>query len=130
MDWLKTLHVSCVILSITGFGIRGLAVVLGRSWAEGYWRKGLPHYIDTILLVSAAALAIRIDQYPFYDSWLTAKVLALLAYIILGFITLRLVRNQRERVITYLLSMVCAGYIIWVARMRYPFPWEIGHPFY
>lgn len=130
MDWLKTIHLTTVTLSLSGFAVRGLAVVLGRPWAQRYWQRGYPHYIDTILLVSATALALRSGQYPFVDSWLTAKVVALLAYITLGFITLRVATNRWQRLLAYLLALGCGAYIVWVARMRYPAPWELGHPFF
>jgi len=38
--------------------------------------------VDSLLLLAGIALALIIRQYPFRDAWLTAKLLALIAYII------------------------------------------------
>ena len=51
-----------------------------------------------VLLVSAIALAAITAQYPFVQPWLTAKVLALLAYILLGTVAIRRGRTRRGRI--------------------------------
>ena len=74
---LKHLHVSCVVISIGLFALRGSLELLGRPWR--HWRvlRVAPHVIDTVLLTTALWMAWRIGQYPFVNGWLTAKVLAL-----------------------------------------------------
>ena len=53
------------------------------------WIRVLPHINDTVLLSAAVGLVLMSGQYPFVDAWLTAKVLGLTAYIILGSLALR-----------------------------------------
>src|SRR3990172_7406039 len=86
---LKTIHVGCVILSITGFVIRGVWMIRESPWLAKTWVRVAPHIIDTALLVSAILLTLQIRQYPFVHGWLTAKVLALAAYIVIGAIGLK-----------------------------------------
>ena len=80
----KSLHITCVALSIGLFSLRGVL-----QWQDVPWRRWrvlriAPHVVDTVLLGSALWLCWIIGQYPFVQGWLTAKVLALVAYILLG----------------------------------------------
>ena len=75
---LKHLHVTCVVLSISGFVMRGVWMMRESPWLQKKWVRVAPHVIDTILLGSAILLTMQIRQYPFVRGWLTAKVLALI----------------------------------------------------
>ena len=83
----------------------------------------VPHVIDTVLLASAVALAVMSRQYPIEQPWLSAKVLALVGYILLGTVALRRGRTRRQRIVAWLLALAVFGYIVAVARARVPFPW-------
>lgn len=82
--------------------------------------KIAPHIIDSALLASAIFLAIQIKQYPFSDNWLTAKLLALLAYIGLGIIALGRGKTKRIRTVALVLAITTFGYIVSVARTHDP----------
>jgi len=84
------------------------------------WVKILAPIIDTVLLVSAIVQAIKISQYPFVDNWLTAKVLALLIYIILGMIALNYGRTKNIRIAAWFAALFCFAYIVSVAVTRNP----------
>ncbi|MDP1527354.1 MAG: SirB2 family protein [Rhodocyclaceae bacterium] len=122
---IKHLHVACVILSIGGFCLRGVlrlglakkSALAGRLSGKLRW---LPHVNDTVLLVAALVLAVRIGQYPFVDAWLTAKVLGLIAYIILGSLALTAGRPARLRIAAGLMAVVVFGWIISVALSKHP----------
>jgi uncharacterized membrane protein SirB2 len=118
---IKLLHVSCVILSITGFFVRGLWMIRDSEWLANRWVRVVPHIIDTVLLVSAVLLVLRIQQYPLTHDWLTAKVVGLLAYIGLGMVALRPGRGKPLRVGTWLTALMVFAYIVAVAVTRQPF---------
>lgn len=122
MDPVKTLHVASVALSGTGFVLRCVWMWQGSRWLQARPTRILPHIVDTVLLASAIVLAIRIQQYPFVHAWLTAKVLALLAYIVLGSLALRHGANRRIRIASALAAMAVFGYIVAVATTRSPLP--------
>lgn len=84
---LKFLHVTCVVLSGTGFVLRGVWMIQGSPMLPRRWVRVVPHVVDTVLLPSAIALAFMIEQYPLAHGWLTAKVLGLVAYIVAVAIT-------------------------------------------
>jgi uncharacterized membrane protein SirB2 len=120
MDILKAVHVGSAMLSITGFVLRGMWMLQGSPLLKARATRILPHVVDTVLLVSALALALRSAQYPFVHAWLTAKVLALLAYIVLGSIALKYGRSRRVRALSYGLALGVFLYIIAVAIARSP----------
>ena len=116
--WVKTLHVACVILSLSGFAARGALMLAESPLLKARWVRVVPHVVDTALLASAAWLAWMLQQYPFVHGWLTAKIVGLLAYIGFGMVALRRGRTKRMRAIFLALALASAGYVVWVALTR------------
>ena len=116
----KWLHVGCVVLSITGFAARGALMLAGSPLLHTRLVRIAPHVVDTLLLASALWLAWMIGQYPFVQGWLTAKVLGLLAYIVLGSVALRRGRTPRQRAAAFVAALATAGYIVSVALTHDP----------
>lgn len=117
---LKMVHVGSVVVSATGFVVRGLLFLAGSPLLMQRWMRIAPHVVDTVLLTSAIALAALLHQYPFVDGWLTAKVLALLAYIVLGSIALKRGPTRSIRVVAWIGALMALAYIIAVARAHDP----------
>jgi uncharacterized membrane protein SirB2 len=84
--------------------------------------------IDTVLLTTALMLATMLHQYPFVHGWLTAKVLLVVAYIMLGTFALRRARTPRARAACYVGALVVFALIVGVARARHPLGWLAGLP--
>lgn len=82
----------------------------------------LPHIIDTVLLASAIALLFKIQQYPLSHPWLTAKVVALVAYIILGSYALKRGGTRKARIRALIGAYAVFFYIAAVALTRNPLP--------
>ena len=80
----------------------------------------LPHIIDTVLLLAAIALTILISQYPLVTDWLTVKLIALIIYICLGMVALRLGKTKNQRVIAFFLALTVFGFIVSVAYYHHP----------
>lgn len=121
---IKHLHVTCVVLSISGFCLRGLLLLqksaLTGRLNERRWLRILPHLNDSLLLTAALALTVMSGQYPFIDAWLTAKVFGLIAYIALGALALRPGRDARLRVAAGLAAVAVFGWIASVALSKHP----------
>lgn len=120
---LKTIHVSCAALTASLFVLRGYWMLRRSPRLELRWVKVVPHLVDTVLLLSAAALALTIHQYPFVNSWLTAKLLALFAYIGLGTLALKRGRTRQIRTVSLAFALFALGYIVAVAFTKTPTPW-------
>lgn len=123
MDWLKTLHIACAALSVAGYVARGVLMWRDSPRRAARFVRIAPHIIDTLLLASAIALAVRLQQYPFVHGWLTAKVLALAAYIVLGSIGLKYGKTRAVRRAAWVAALLTFGYIVAVATTRQPLPW-------
>jgi len=120
---LKATHLTAVALTLLLFLLRVALAFRGSPRLRDpviYW---LPHVNDTVLLGSALGAAFSIGQYPFVDDWLTAKVLALPLYIVLGHIALWRSRNNHERAAWMAASLVVFAYILLVARCHDPRAW-------
>lgn len=119
---LKYAHISCVLLSISGFLLRGVWMIRASPALQKKWVRIVPHVIDTALLVSAILLALSVQQYPFVHGWLTAKVLALVAYIVVGAIGLKYGRTRKIRIGAWLIAIALFAYIVLVARTHQALP--------
>ena len=65
---LKMIHVGSVIVSYLLFILRGIWMMQDSQNLRQRWVRILPHVVDTILLTSAIALAMIIQQSPLSDS--------------------------------------------------------------
>ncbi|WP_245756638.1 SirB2 family protein [Amphritea atlantica] len=119
---LKHTHITFAALSILFFTLRGYWMLSTPEKLQQRWVRITPHIIDTLLLISAIALTITISQYPFTHSWLTAKLIALIAYIVLGTIALKRGKTKGIRTLAFVLALTCAAYIVWVALHHAAFP--------
>lgn len=117
---LKYIHLVSALISISLFVARGIWTVRNAPIMQRKWVKIVPHVNDTILLGSAIIMLFMIGQYPFIDSWLTAKVIALFVYIGLGMAALKFCRNRYCRLLTFAGALLTFFYIVSVARVRDP----------
>lgn len=115
---LKLIHMSSAFLSILGFSLRGYWMWKNQPQLQFSSAKTLPHLIDTVLLGSAIGMLILWGVSPLAQPWLMAKILALIAYIVLGMIALRFGRSKKEKVTAWLLALLCATYIVSVAYSK------------
>jgi uncharacterized membrane protein SirB2 len=122
MDYasIRMLHIACAALSIAGFAARGSLMLAGSPLLHARFTRIAPHFVDTVLLGSAVLLAWMSGQYPFVQPWLTAKLLALLAYVVLGSFALKRAQTRRARAICFTLALATVLYIVSVAVTRSP----------
>ncbi|MDO9315725.1 MAG: SirB2 family protein [Burkholderiaceae bacterium] len=115
---LRAIHIGCVAISIGLFVLRGAMQGAGIDWRRWRWLRIAPHANDAALLTAAIALAVTTAQYPFVQPWLTAKVIALCVYVVLGRIALRRDAPPRTRARAFVAAGVSVGYIVGVATTR------------
>lgn len=122
---LKLIHQSAVLLSFAGFFARGLGSLAGARWVGSRAAKTLPHLVDTVLLASAVALAFTLRLNPATTPWLLAKLVALVAYIVLGALALRPRLSGASRSAAFVAALATFGYIVSVAITKQPGGWFI-----
>ena len=120
MDYLavKWVHQAAVVLSLTGFFVRGAASLGGARWVGRRAAKTLPHIVDSVLLLSAVVLAWMMRLDPGNAPWLLAKIIGLLIYIVLGVVALRPGRPRAVRAAAWLAALATAGWIVSVALTK------------
>jgi uncharacterized membrane protein SirB2 len=119
---LRALHVAAVATSIGLFALRAALRFADPARLQHPLLRIGPHVVDTLLLASAVLLTLILGQYPFVDGWLTAKLLALVAYVILGSIAIRRGRTPAIRAVALVGALVAVSYIVGTALHHDPDP--------
>ncbi len=119
-DELKAIHVASAGASLALFVLRGAWMIGAPHRLKRRWVRVVPHVIDTVLLVSAIGLALMIGNYPGTHGWLTAKVVGLVGYIVLGSIALKRGRTHHVRVAAFAAALALFAYIVSVAITKSP----------
>lgn len=117
---LRHVHMTCAILSISLFTLRGLLMIADSSLLRSPILRFLPHVIDTVFFTSALILTTIVHQYPFVNGWLTMKVVLLAAYIVLGSIAMRPTRSKTTRVAAFVAALVVVSFLVSVALAHDP----------
>lgn len=117
---IRAVHIAAVIASGLLFLVRGGAVQLGASWAMAAPLRYLSYTIDTVLLTAALMLAVIISQFPFVQGWLTAKVLLLVVYVVLGSFALKRGRTRAVRTSCWIAALLVYLFIASIARAHNP----------
>lgn len=120
MPLLKSLHVTCVIISFLLFFLRGIWLLNGSPIMRQRWVKIAPHSVDTLLLLSAITLAWQLGYTPFNSPWLAAKIIALLLYIGLGMVAFRFAQTRKMRIAAWLSAQLAFFYIVAAAMTHDP----------
>jgi uncharacterized membrane protein SirB2 len=117
---LRQIHAAFAVATLLMFFGRGALLMAGHPLPRIL--RWLPHLNDTLLLAAAITLAIWSGQYPFQQSWLTAKVVALVCYILLGKQALRPGLTWQKRLPWFCAALLAIVYIFAVALTRSPLP--------
>ena len=117
---IRAVHIAAVMASGSLFLLRGAAVQLGATWAMAAPLRYLSYSIDTVLLTAALMLATILHQYPFVQGWLTAKVLLLVVYVVLGSFALKRGRTRAVRTSCWIAALLVFLFIVSIARAHHP----------
>jgi uncharacterized membrane protein SirB2 len=117
---IKLLHIACVVCSGALFTARGVLMWADSRWTSAIMLRRLSYAIDTLLLGSAVSLAGILHQFPFVSSWLTAKLLLLVVYIVLGIFALRRGRTPLMRQVCFVAALSVYAFIISIAMTHNP----------
>lgn len=118
--FLKHAHMTLAAISVSLFLVRGVWMLAGSPMLQRSWVRRLPHVVDSLLLASAIALAWRIAHSPLSHPWLAAKVLALVAYIVLGSLALKYGKTRAVRAAAFVAALACFAYIVTTAVTKNP----------
>lgn len=114
----KQLHLLTVFLSWGLFFVRGVWMIGDSPRLGARWARVAPHVNDTVLLLAALYLASFYGAQP----WIIAKVVALVAYILIGMVALRRGPTKPVRVAAWVTAQLVFVYIVAVAITKNPLP--------
>jgi uncharacterized membrane protein SirB2 len=119
---LRYVHLGSACGSLLLFIARGTWMIAVPVRLQQRWVKIVPHIVDTILLASAIALVWQLGGLETFgtQSWLVAKIVALIAYIVLGNIALKRGRTRRTRIAAFVAAIAVFSYIVSVAITKSP----------
>jgi len=123
--WIKQLHIATVAFTICFFAIRFYWMLRQPERLRRRWVRQLSMWNDILLLTAGIIMVIMSRQYPFSSPWLTAKLVLLLVYIVLGSLTLKYGRTRRLRSLFGILALCTIFYIVSVALTRTPASWTM-----
>lgn len=117
----KSLHIILAAATFTSFTVRGVWMLHDSPWLGRRWVRVLPHAIDAVLLASGLYLAVAFYEFPMtFHPWIVAKLIGLLAYVVLGTVALKRGRTKRVRVIAFAGSLLLFAYIVVIAVTKMP----------
>ena len=122
MIWtiVKPLHVAFALLTAASFAVRGYWMLTRSARLDARMTRMLPHVVDSLLLLTGLAMAVRLSVSPFAHPWFAAKLTAIVAYIVVGHVALKRGRSHRQRAVAFAVSLALLGYVFAVALTHDP----------
>lgn len=116
---IKHIHMMIVALSVVLFNCRvWLLAARPQRKLSAMW-KILPHINDTLLLFSGMMMITIVKWQPFgAHKWLGAKLVFLVAYIVLGIMCLRSRPRSGKFWAMYALALMTVASIAYLARLK------------
>ncbi len=121
-DLLKLAHVTCVVISGSLFIYRFARMTARPTLPLPKTLKVVPHINDTILLGCALGMLYVAGINPFTMPWLFAKILALLAYIVIGAICMRSAPGSKQQTVSFVAAISVFAYILLVGLSKQVMP--------
>jgi uncharacterized membrane protein SirB2 len=118
----KHLHLTTIAITFTLFVLRGIWMMADSPRQQARWVRVVPHVNDALLLASGISLAVLTHQSPLTDSWLGAKLAALIVYIVLGSLALKRGKTRARRIAAWFAALLVFGYMVAVALTHNPHP--------
>lgn len=117
---IKHAHVGLALLSGAFFAVRGLAAIAGMRWPRWTAVRITSYVIDTGLLTAALMLLTLLPSAFFANGWLTAKLVLLVLYIVLGVFAMRRAAGRGARIACYVAALATFGMVYTIARAHHP----------
>ena len=119
---LKHLHITAAYASLAFFVLRAFWSARGVALLQARWVKIVPHLMDTLLLTLGVTLAVILNFWPL-PLWLSAKITALVIYILLGTVAIKRGKTPKIRATAAIAAVLVFAYIIGAAVERSALSW-------
>lgn len=123
---IKHAHIGLALVSGALFALRGAGALAGMRWPRWAPVRWTSYGIDTALLTAALMLLTILPGGLYANGWLTAKLVLLVVYVVLGVYALRRARSRAGRAICYLAALATFAMIYGIARAHHPLGYLYG----
>jgi len=113
-------HLALVVLSGTLFALRGAGVLGGARWPLHKALRIGSVVIDTLLLAAGVTLWSLLQQNPLRESWLGAKLVLLVLYIVLGSWALKRAQTTAARAVFFVAALTVFATMVSIGWTRHP----------
>ena len=123
---IKHAHIGLALVSVALFALRGAAVQVGMHWPRRKPVRMASYAIDTGLLAAGLWLVAILPGGFFANGWLTAKLVLLVVYVVLGVFAMRRARSRVGRALCYVAALATFAMIYSIARAHHPLGYLYG----
>lgn len=123
---IKHAHIGLALVSGALFALRGAGALAGMRWPRWAPVRWTSYGIDTALLTAALMLLTILPGGLYANGWLTAKLVLLVVYVVLGVYALRRARSRAGRAVCYLAALATFAMIYGIARAHHPLGYLYG----
>jgi uncharacterized membrane protein SirB2 len=118
---IKGLHILLAALSVSGFVARGYGLVRGAAWLDAAAVRASARVVDAVLIISGLILALGLTVNPLVQTWLGWKLIAIVIYVALGVVALRVGRrNLPLGAFAFMLALLAFTYVVATAVTKDP----------
>ncbi|MDN5502061.1 MAG: SirB2 family protein [Shewanella sp.] len=111
---IKNLHIMLALVSVAQFTYRWLRSFCASAGMQSKYLKVLPHINDALLLLTGVVLIAILKMNVVDQSWLIAKLIALVVYIGLGVLAIKR-QHRRQKVLAGIAALLVFSYIVGVS---------------
>lgn len=122
-SFIRNLHTIAAVVTITGFILRGYWMMSDSGKLQHRITRIAPHVVDTVFLLSGVAMIAMLSLNPLSQSWLLAKFVGLIVYILLGTVAIRRGSTMQIRTVAFVAALSVFAYIVGVAMSKSPASW-------
>ena len=117
---IKMAHIFLALCSGAIFALRGAGVLANMRWPHWAAIRWTSYTVDTSLLTAALMLLTILPGALFSNGWLTAKLVLLVVYIVLGVFAIKRGRTKAVKAACYVAALATFGMIYSIARAHHP----------
>jgi uncharacterized membrane protein SirB2 len=122
---IKQAHIGFALASGAIFALRGAGVLAGMRWPHWLAVRWTSYTVDTALLTAAMMLLTILPGAMFSNGWLTAKLLLLVVYVVLGTFAIKRGRTRLAKAGFYVAALLTFAMVYSIARAHSP--WGFLH---
>lgn len=122
---IKHVHIAMALTSGAIFALRGAGVLAGMRWPHWLVVRWTSYGVDTALLTAALMLLTILPGSMFANGWLTAKLVLLVAYVVLGTFAIKRGRTRLAKAGFYVAALLTFAMVYSIARAHSP--WGFLH---